>query len=200
VELLPRAPSSHYRIRVKLRLDYPNLTDFVEWGVYLKHASFTTEKGLQDLFHAVWFAGDEELKQPALAPKQVTATLQLRLYSDLVEPRDEPFRLMYIGSQGKPYRYAIPYTPNPNDRWQTIAVDVRPTATTAHCQLGPGEKADLGPLTSAECERQLGSALRVTPDLKTVRPDQLQGHALGIYVRTGACTVQQFVIQADKDN
>jgi hypothetical protein len=189
IELLPRIPATRYRIIAKMRRDR-YLTHEVQWGVFFRRGAVLTRKGQQGVFHAVWLAGWDD-SAPAL-----TVALQRRLFSDLIPLADRPYRDFQLLPQ---YSKPIANRPDPTDPWQTFVIDVTPEAVTATCRIGNGEPVSLGPLLFVDGEFHLRAALAFDEDLQTLRPEQLQGSGLGIFVRMGVCSVQQFVVQVIKD-
>jgi serine/threonine-protein kinase len=196
VELLPYVPTRHYRLTVEMRSDWGQ-TDEFEWGVYCKHTAFDSAKGQNHHIYAMWLAGGHD-PQRLPAEQEITATLMQRIFCDFAQPAALPFRDMRVGLMTKPFRHNIPFHPNPDKSWQTIAVQVDPSGVTANCTLSSGENRLLGPLKAADSDMQLLGALASQDDLRPIQPAQLQGSALGVFVRAGVCTVRKFVVHLDK--
>jgi hypothetical protein len=191
VELLPYVPAARYSITVQMRPKYPLTNEFI-WGVYCKHSAFTTEKGPHHLFHALWLHGSD--------PKRLEVTLQQRLFCDLGPPAEKPFRDLVIGSQDWRFRQDVMDSAGTQNPWQTLHLQVDPSRVVATCAPSVGKVVSLGPLTTEYSESQLMGAFLSEADLKAIQPAQLQGSTLGLFVRTGVCTVRQFIVHVDKDN
>jgi serine/threonine protein kinase len=198
VELLPEVPLASYRIRVRLRRHQPLIPKKHHWGVYLKHRAVTTEQGEQHYFNAVAFSGPSEEMPP---PPSLTLDAFTRpcLFCDLLGREDRPFRDFTLAGLNKGFIREVQYRPDPTNPWVEVEVTVHNDLVEATCRVGLESAVPLDPITPTDQKVAKATVLAKYPDLGHITPQQLEGTALGIYVRDAECVVQSFVVETIDD-
>src|SRR5262249_55804618 len=181
-----------------VRRQLPLSPHYHRWGIYFKHGRVTTEAGEQHCFNVLSFNGPGE-EQPPPPRLELFASMLPRLFCDLKKPADRSFRTFELPGENKSFARTAAYTPDPNNAWVEIQVTVCNGRAEATCRPGLEEAEKFEPITPAEQEAFKEALGWMYPDLKPVPRQQLDGSALGIYLREAVCVVRRFEVETLDD-